>query len=100
MENNHFAVMIAGIVKSGMDGYMKHYLKEIMDHSAKDEGCIAYNIHQSTENPLEFMVYMLWENEAAFDKHNQKPEMQEFKKQLASKMFEMQSPKTFWRLIT
>jgi len=99
MENNHFAVMIAGLVKPGMDGYMKHYLKEMMDESVKDKGCILYNIHQSTDNPLEFMVYMLWESEAAFEKHNQKPEMQEFKKELSKQMFEAQSPKTCWKLL-
>jgi quinol monooxygenase YgiN len=99
MKDNHFAVMIAGLVKPGMEGYMKHFLKELMEHSAKDEGCIAYNIHQSIDNPLEFMVYMLWNNEQAFNRHNEKPEMQQFKNELSKQMFEMQSPKTFWRLI-
>lgn len=99
MKDNHFAVMIAGVVKPGMENYMKHFLKELMNHSTKDDGCIAYNIHQSIENPLEFMVYMLWNDEESFNLHNAKPEMQQFKKELAKQMFEMQSPKTFWRLI-
>ncbi len=99
MSDQHFAVMIAGVVKPGMEGYIKHFLKELMEQSVTDEGCMAYNVHQSVENPLEFMVYMLWQDEDAFDRHNAKPAMQQFRKELAGQMFEMQSPKTFWRLL-
>lgn len=99
MQTNHCAVMIAGLAKPGMEEYVKRYLKQIMQHSTRDAGCIIYNIHQSTEIPTEFMVYMLWESKKAFEEHNKKPEMQEFKKQLAHQMFDMQSPKTFWKLI-
>jgi len=91
--------MIAGLTKPGMEDYMKHYLMQLMEHSRQDSGCILYNIHQSIDNPTEFMVYMLWKNKEAFEKHNKKPEMQEFKKRLSKEMFEEQSPKTYWRLI-
>jgi quinol monooxygenase YgiN len=99
MNNKSFTVMIAGIAKSGMEEYVKRYLIQLMEHSRKDKGCIIYNIHQSIDNPSEFMVYMLWESEAAFESHNKKPEMQEFKKQLAQDMFMEQSPKTYWHLL-
>lgn len=100
MKDNYFAVMIAGLAKSGMEDYVKRYLKQMMEHSSQDAGCIVYNIHQSTEIPTEFMVYMLWEGKKAFEDHNQKLEMQEFKKLLAQQMVKMQSPKTFWKLIS
>lgn len=99
MENRNFAVMIAGVVKPGMEDYIKHFLHEMMEHTRKDKGCILYNIHQSIENPLEFMVYMLWKNQKSFEEHNKKPEMQEFKKELAHKMFEEMSPKTYWQQV-
>lgn len=99
MNNGNYTVMIAGIAKSGMENYIKRYLKQLMDHSRKDKGCITYNIHQSIDNPCEFMVYMQWKNKEAFDQHNQKPEIQEFKRKLANQMFEEQSPKTYWHLL-
>lgn len=99
MDNKHFTVMIAGIAKTGMEGYVKKYLTELMKHSQKDEGCITYNIHQSCTNPREFMVYMVWDDPKDFYQHNQKPEMQEFKKELASEIFEQQSPTTYWKLL-
>lgn len=99
MNNGNFTVMIAGIAKSGMEEYVKRYLKQLMEHSRKDDGCILYNIHQSIENPAEFMVYMQWVSQEAFEQHNQKLEMQEFKHKLAEEMFEEQSPKTYWHLL-
>lgn len=99
MSHNGFTVMIAGLAKSGMEAYVKRYLTELMEHSRQDKGCFTYNIHQSIDNPSEFMVYMIWESEAAFHAHNQKPEMQEFKKRLAKDMFFEQSPKTYWHLL-
>ena len=95
----HFAVMIAGVAKAGMEDYVKRYLKQMMDHSIQDKGCFIYNIHQSTHISAEFMVYMLWESQKAFEEHNKKPEMQEFRELLAKQLFEMQSPKTFWKLL-
>lgn len=100
MKNNqHYTIMIAGIAKAGMEGYIKNYLTELKHHSQKDQGCLVYNIHQSSQNPCEFMVYMVWEDPKDFDRHNQKLEMQEFKKKLAPEMFEVQSPKTYWKIL-
>lgn len=99
MSQKHFCVMIAGLAKAGMEDYVKHYFLELMEHSRRDAGCLVYNIHQSSENPGEFMVYMLWQNEEAFKQHNQTPRMQEFKQKLAKDLFEAQSPKTYWQLI-
>jgi quinol monooxygenase YgiN len=91
--------MITGLAKLGIENYVKRYLTELMKHSRQNKGCLIYNIHQSTEIPTEFMVYMLWESEKAFEDHNKKPEMQEFKIRLSKEMFEQQSPKTYWHLL-
>lgn len=99
MNNGNYTVMIAGVAKSGMEDYVKRFLKQLMEHSQNDTGCIIYNIHQSIENPSEFMVYMQWKSKEAFEQHNLKPEMQEFKHKLAKEMFEEQSPKTYWHLL-
>lgn len=99
MSNGNYTVMIAGLAKSGMEDYVKRYLKQLMNHSRQDKGCLLYNIHQSLDNPSEFMVYMQWSSKDAFEQHNLKPEMQEFKRKLAKEMFEEQSPKTYWHLL-
>jgi quinol monooxygenase YgiN len=99
MTNGHYTVMIAGLAKSGMEEYVKRTLTQIMQHSRRDKGCIVYNIHQSTENPAEFMVYMQWESREAFEQHNQTPEMKNFRLKLANEIFTEQSPKTYWHML-
>ena len=99
MSSNKFAVMVAGMAQQGMEDYVQEYLQRLMEHSQKDPGCLTYNIHKSLKNPNEFMMYSVWESEAAFNEHNMKPEMQEFKKKLTKEMFDVQSGKTHWELL-
>lgn len=100
MAEQPFTVMIAGVTKPGMEDYVRNFLIRLMEESKNDTGCILYNIHESTQNPGEFMLYSIWKDEAAFDKHNESPLMQEFKKELASDMFDHQSPKTYWKILS
>lgn len=51
MVDKNFTVMIAGVAKSGMEAYVERFLKQLMEHSRVDKGCITYNIHQSIDNP-------------------------------------------------
>lgn len=91
--------MVAGITAPEMQTYVENYLKRLLQFSRKDKGCLAYNIHQSIDNPCEFMMYSVWESKEAFEQHNRTPEMQEFKNELTKAMFNIQSPKTYWELL-
>jgi len=99
MSSKKFVVMVAGMAQKGMEDYVKDYLTRLTKHSQNDPGCLVYHTHQSLKNPNEFMMYSVWENEDAFEAHNLKPEMQEFKKELNRAMFDIQSSKTHWRLL-
>lgn len=99
MSEQAFTVMVAGIAKTGMEKYVKNYLTQLMEHSRHDKGCLIYNIHQSINDPREFMLYSVWKSEQDFEAHNNKPELQELKQELASDMFEVQSPKTYWQIL-
>jgi len=98
-EGGRFVVMVAGIAQAGMEDYVHEYLQKMMRFSQADKGCELYNIHQSCENPREFMMYSLWHDKAAFEEHNKQPKMQEFKQKLAESMFDIRSPKTYWQLL-
>lgn len=100
MSKDHYTVMIAGKAKFGMEDYIRRNLIDMMNASKQQRGCITYNIHESLDNPGEFMVYMVWENKEAFDRHNERREMIEFREKLADEWFERLSPKTYWRLLS
>lgn len=99
MVETKFAVMVAGIASGGMEEYVERILNEVMHHARSQPGCLIYNIHRSQNLPNEFLMYSVWECQDDFDEHNSTEEMQEFKKRLSEKLFEQQSPKTYWTLL-
>ena len=46
-------------------------LKQLVEESRKEKGCISYTLHQNTENPLHFCIMEQWEDENAIQQHNQ-----------------------------
>ncbi len=99
MENKYFIVTITGITKEGNQGHVKSFLSGLMAKSRKEEGCVQYDIYQSTENPREFLLFTVWDNQESFDRHNQTPLMQEFKNHLAKEFFVHESRKNYWTLL-
>jgi quinol monooxygenase YgiN len=100
MERKRFTVMITGIAKEGIEGHVKNFLSKLMEHSKKEEGCIEYNIYENTEDPHEFLLFTVWRTQEDFERHNQTPEMQEFKRHLAKEFFIKQSKKEYWQLLS
>lgn len=99
MPQGSFAVMVAGQVSDDKRVYVEQYLERMMKMSRLNDGCLVYNVHQCISNPCEFMMYSEWVDQDSFEKHNAQPEMQEFIDELASVMFDVRSPKTFWRVL-
>lgn len=99
MSDARYIMMVAGNAKAGMEKYVKRFLTDLMHQSRQDEGCLLYNVHQSSEDASQFMLYSVWKNKASFDKHDQTAHMQEFINTLVKDMFDLQSQKTTWHLI-
>ena len=97
MSKGSFVVMVAGVVADDMQAYVHQYLLRLMKLSRQHEGCLIYNVHQSLDNPSEFMMYSEWADQASFERHNVMPEIQEFTNELAKAMFNIRSPKTYWQ---
>ena len=46
-------------------------VKQLVEESRKEKGCISYTLHQNTEKPLHFCIMEQWEDENAIQQHNQ-----------------------------
>ena len=46
---------------------------ELVAKSRQDEGCLGYDLFQSTTNPKVFMFCESWENAEVLDKHSAAP---------------------------
>ena len=52
-------------------------VKEMAQHSRKEEGCICYTLQEDIENPLHFCLIEQWQKQEDIEKHNQTPHFQE-----------------------
>ncbi|MFM5212872.1 putative quinol monooxygenase [Aeromonas hydrophila] len=43
-----------------------------------EAGCLRYQLHQDLDNPHSWMLYEVWENEAALSAHQGQPHFTEF----------------------
>lgn len=55
--------------KPGKEEELKKVLVNLISPSRGEKGCVDYHIAQSSENPGDFMAFMVYENEDAFNRH-------------------------------
>jgi len=48
---------------------LKDLLKGTIEKSKEEEGCLQYQVFQTKNNPVEFIVIDSWENEEALNAH-------------------------------
>jgi len=48
---------------------LKALLKSTIEKSKEEEGCLLYQVFQTKNNPVEFIVIDSWKNEEALNKH-------------------------------
>lgn len=60
-------------------------LKELVDATRKEPGCVDYILTQDRMNPSRYIFLEVWANEAAFREHGDRPHMKEFKKRIEGK---------------
>ena len=65
---------------------VKSLLKDMVFNSIKEESCLQYDLHQSADDPHIFIFHEVWENETGFEKHNQQPYIEHFRKVSADLM--------------
>ncbi len=61
----------------------KALLLTLVVESRKEEACIQYDLHQSTDNPALFIFHEEWASKEALELHNQTAHIAEFIKDSA-----------------
>ena len=57
---------------------LKALLKSTIEASKKEQGCLMYEVFQTKNNPVEFIVIDSWESEEALNKHYETPHYSNF----------------------
>ena len=45
-------------------------VKQLIEKSRKEDGCISYTLHQNIQNPFHYCIIEQWENEHTISQHN------------------------------
>jgi quinol monooxygenase YgiN len=66
------------LAKPGMEDELKRRLLSLIEPTRKEEGCVQYDLHQSTNEPGRFVFYENWRSREALERHLQSPHLLAF----------------------
>jgi quinol monooxygenase YgiN len=78
-ENPMSISLIARIkAKQGCEGQLEEAFRDMIKKvRANEPGCQAYVLHKDTKNPVQFVWYEVYSDQAAFDTHRKTDHMRE-----------------------
>jgi len=68
--------------KSGQEEKLRAALLACIEPTRKEEGCVQYDLHESTAQPGHFVFYENWTSREALDRHLATPHLELLKAQL------------------
>ena len=90
-------VTVTLTAKPGMEARLEQVLTGLIIPSRGEDGCLNYSMHRCLDHPGEFMLYMNWRDEAAFNRHVASPWVHEFDAQLADMLLQEPYVMKRWR---
>ncbi len=61
--------------KPGKEQQLRELLLSLVAASRKDAGCLNYDLHQSKQDPAQFIFHENWASQAHLDQHLAKPDL-------------------------
>jgi quinol monooxygenase YgiN len=55
--------------REGQETLLEAELRALVSPSRKEEGCLRYDLHRSTETPSAFLLHEVWESRDAHSEH-------------------------------
>jgi len=85
--------------KAGMQQQVREVLLDLVAQTRKEKGCVNYDLHESQDNPREFVMYENWESAADLDAHARSEHLQAFGK-VARGLLERPAEITKWDMVS
>ena len=83
MADNKVTVIAQIKVKDGMEQKVGGELLKLVAPTRFEQGCIVYDLYQSTDSKSLFMFYECWKSKKDLDEHLQKPYIKAFMEKTA-----------------
>ncbi len=77
------AAILVAEAKNGNELALQQAFFAVVDQSRKEPGCLVYRIHVDAANSAKVLLYGIWENEQAHDRHAEREYIQHLVKRLS-----------------
>jgi quinol monooxygenase YgiN len=79
MAENLLSVVAELVAKPGKEDELKQHLIALVAPTLKEEGCVQYDLHQSTTEPGRFVFYENWTSRENLDRHSKSAHITAFR---------------------
>jgi quinol monooxygenase YgiN len=63
---------------AGQTETLRSALETLVKHSAKEDGCLGYDLHQGVDDPSFFTIFESWASQKHLDAHLSTPHLSDF----------------------
>jgi quinol monooxygenase YgiN len=99
MTEERVTVLARVKARVGHEAEVRRLLLALVAPSRAEAGCLNYDLHQSADDPTEFMFYENWTSRAALDAHMDRPHLDEFDAR-AEGLLAAPVRVTFWQMMS
>jgi quinol monooxygenase YgiN len=78
MRNAILTVVAEMLAKPGKEDELKRRLLALVEPTRKEDGCVQYDLHQSTSEAGRFVFYENWRSREALERHLKSPHLLAF----------------------
>lgn len=98
MTETLLTVVAAMVAKAGKEDELKKRLLGLVEPTRKEEGCVQYDLHESTAEPGRFLFFENWKSRELLDRHLQSPHLRAFVAEAPELLAEPLHVQTFTRI--
>lgn len=69
LPKNAVTLIVLLRAREGQETLLEAELRALVNPSRKEEGCLRYDLHRSTETPGAFLLHEVWESRDAHTEH-------------------------------
>jgi quinol monooxygenase YgiN len=80
--SQHHTVIVVLNAKQGKEKELESALQAVVQPSRSEKACLEYRLHKNKDNPLQFILYEIWESQEKHQEQFAKP----YIKNLADKL--------------
>ncbi len=67
--SNHLSIVARIVAAPGTEDRLEATMKELVEATRKEEGCLQYDLHRTTEDPCIFVFVESWQTKPLWEAH-------------------------------